>query len=369
MGLSERIAELEKLKSEALISEEEFKLLVSLAVQDVSGTQSFVASTVDIPEIETVSGIPEKVSETKNFVAAPAIISEVENSEAGIAKVQEGKSSIKSKKVGLIAVAAIILGVIAFKAMQPSIETSAQIDVGSTQVSDDSIIAPYAQMVCAALDDFGTPVQTTSEEVSFLNEATKQLNEQISATQNSTFEPVASLASEALIYEQRSAPDSARLRDSYSNESPVCEALGLDFRGIIKKLINPTDNAISTADDFNPTWITKTPEDLFVAPSAQAVCDILRTWMPPAVTTASEVSLLEKANSGLKGMLEGSKTLTYSEIYVLANAALEYERKYPNDDVFPLSYDSSQFQCDRFKFTAENSKYGIDPLTGNYKGN
>ena len=91
--------------------------------------------------------------------------------------------------------------------------------------------------------------------------------------------------------------------------------------------------------------------------------------MPPAVTTASEVSLLEKANSGLKGMLEGSKTLTYSEIYVLANAALEYERKYPNDDVFPLSYDSSQFQCDRFKFTAENSKYGIDPLTGNYKGN
>lgn len=93
MGLSERIAELEKLKSDGRISEDEFRLLVSVALKDVS--------------------------ETEKVVATPSII-------------PESKSSIKSNKVGLIAVVLIVLAVVAFKVMQPSSSPPNKSDRGST---------------------------------------------------------------------------------------------------------------------------------------------------------------------------------------------------------------------------------------------
>ncbi len=129
-----------------------------------------------------------------------------------------------------------------------------------------------------------------------------------------------------------------------------------------------TVTTIATTRDSEPTWITIKPEDLFVAPFAQAVCDVLRTWRPPAGTTSDEVSLLKKATSGLEEMLFNGESKTYLDIFVNASAALEYEKKYPNDDLFPFTYARSEGICDGLGLTTQNSRFGIDPLTGNSKG-
>ena len=124
----------------------------------------------------------------------------------------------------------------------------------------------------------------------------------------------------------------------------------------------------TTTASYDPTWIVVTPNDVYAAPFAQTVCDIMRTWRPPAETTSEDVARLKKAMSQLSKFVDESSP-TYLNIEVSAAALIEYERKYPTDKKFPFSKGLSEIECDRWGFTPTNSKYGIDPETGNTKNN
>ena len=134
-----------------------------------------------------------------------------------------------------------------------------------------------------------------------------------------------------------------------------------NFTGISSCVDNETttvDNE-TTTNQIGPTWITKTSGDVFIAPFAQTVCDIMRTWQPPAETTSKQASLLEKANSNLlESILSNSESETYLNILVQSETMLEFGQKNPAASKYPISKNNLEFECDYYGFTSENSKFG-----------
>lgn len=360
MGLSERIAELEKLKSEERISDDEYKMLVSSAVKNDSERIINVTKQEIKPKTEIPNDVPNSNLEYKVFLR-------------------------KSKKIGIVVspVVAVFL-IVAVVAMQSKndvpISTSPTTSISEptwvTKGPGDIVVAPFAQAVCDVIRDISDPSKS-SKGMSFpLINSTSRLND-VLLVHSGSYGPI---AGHAKLVIDPALWGSRKFNDIKNQAISSCESFGFTSENSIfaKKALDESDllpiaspdASISapSANDSEPTWVIVIPEDVFVAPFAQAVCDILRTWQPPSKTTSEEVSLLKKATLSLGDMAVAGKSKTYLDIYVRASAALEYEQKYPNDERFPFSYSSAESICGNLGLTAQNSKFGIDPLTGNYKG-
>lgn len=137
-------------------------------------------------------------------------------------------------------------------------------------------------------------------------------------------------------------------------------------------LVGCSSGSSMSSDTNTPTWTTVTAGDILIAPFAQAVCDILETWRPPADTSARDVQALSIALSSLVEISGSPSDPLYSDTYLYialkANGALDYEKKYPSDKRFGFSFSLDEDVCSKFGFNASNSQYGIDPFTGNLKG-
>ena len=129
-----------------------------------------------------------------------------------------------------------------------------------------------------------------------------------------------------------------------------------------------TTTSSTTTVKPGPTWKTVVPEDVFTAPFAQEVCDLLRSWRPPAETSAEQFELLSRATASLEKFILSSNSQTYLTISVIASGAIDYEKRYPNDSVFPITFSLSLDECNLLGFTSENSKWGFDTATGTLKG-
>lgn len=359
MGLSERIAELEKLKAEGRISDDEYKTLVSLAVKNDSEKTSSVTKPEVEPNIEAPTKAPIQDLEYEDLLR-------------------------KSKKtriaVTAIAAAVFIIVVVVMQSnneaprnMAPTMSISEPTWV--TINPGDIAVAPFAQAVCDVIRDIKDPSKSSGGKFALIN-TTSRLND-VLLVHSGSYGPIAGFAK---LVNDPGLWGGREFKDIKNQANSSCERFGFTSenssfakQALDKSDLLPITSAVATtvaasASDSEPTWVITIPEDVFVAPFAQAVCDILRTWQPPKATTSEEVSLLKKANSSLGDMVLSGQSKTYLDIYVKASAALEYERKYPSDEVFPFSYSSSESICGNLGLTAQNSKFGIDPLTGNYKG-
>ena len=102
----------------------------------------------------------------------------------------------------------------------------------------------------------------------------------------------------------------------------------------------------------------------FVAPFVQPVCDTLRQWGAPAETTKKEFNDFSKQVASLKRAIGSPSEPTFRDtywlIYSFAEAALDYERKHPNDKYGAwTTIMDAPGECDRLNFTSANSKFGI----------
>jgi hypothetical protein len=360
MGLSERIAELEKLKSEGRISDDEYKMLVSSAVKNDTEKMSSATKPEVEPKIEAPNDAPKHNLEYEVFMQ-------------------------KSKKIGIavsaVAAAIFIIVVVVIQSNNEAPRNMAPITSISeptwvTKSPGDIVVAPFAQAVCDVIRDMKDPSKSSAATLFSLSYPTSRLNDVLSVHSGS-YGPIAGYAK---LVNDPGLWGSREFKDIKNQANSSCEGFGFtsENSSFAKKALNASDllpvastvasTVAASASDSEPTWVITIPEDVFVAPFAQAVCDILRTWQPPKATTSEEVSLLKKATSSLGDMVLSGQSETYLDIYVKASASLEYERKYPNDEVFPFSYSSSESICGNLGLTAQNSKFGIDPLTGNYKG-
>jgi hypothetical protein len=161
---------------------------------------------------------------------------------------------------------------------------------------------------------------------------------------------------------------------SDTNLDPALLVPTLDTANSSESTIDPvtTSSPQTTIASNTPTWTTVTAGDILIAPFAQAVCDILETWRPPAETSARDVQALSLALSSLDQFIGQPSDFDYSDTYfyiaLKAKGALDYEKKYPTDKRFGFSFSLDEDVCSKFGFNASNSQYGIDPFTGNLKG-
>lgn len=132
-----------------------------------------------------------------------------------------------------------------------------------------------------------------------------------------------------------------------------------------------SETATTTTVEESANWVYGDTGDpvvdslnVFVAPFVQPVCDTLRQWKPPAETTKKEFDDFAKQVAALKDMI-GSPSKptfrdTYWTIYSLAEEALDYERRHPNDKYSAFTASFGPRECDRLNFTTANSKFGVD---------
>ena len=159
-----------------------------------------------------------------------------------------------------------------------------------------------------------------------------------------------------------------------SSEEEVALLLkdGLCFNadGVARPRPNVTFNTTTTTIE-EPTWVFGDTGDpvgdslnAFVAPFVQPVCDTLRQWKPPAETTKEEFNDFSKQVAQLKKMIGSPSKPTFKDtywvIYSLAEEALDYERRHPNDEYSAFTASMGPRECDRLNFTTANSKFGID---------
>ncbi|CAB4647494.1 unannotated protein [freshwater metagenome] len=124
--------------------------------------------------------------------------------------------------------------------------------------------------------------------------------------------------------------------------------------------------ATTTTVKEGATWVIVNPIDAYAAPFAQAVCDTLTVWKPPVDSTTKEVADFTKRVAALKRMIgspdDATFSMTYWGLYGIANAALEYERKYPNAETRGWSLSMGiRHECVPLNLTEENSKYALMP--------
>ena len=137
--------------------------------------------------------------------------------------------------------------------------------------------------------------------------------------------------------------------------------IGCGGNSTTKESSETTDSTIAQPSEDEATWVTNDPIDVFAAPAAQKVCDLMRVWSPPVETSATQVAELEKWAKKLEGFIGSPSDSVYSNSYVpilgLALAMLAYEQKYPTYDRFGMSAGFTDTECNSMGMTAENSKF------------
>ena len=163
--------------------------------------------------------------------------------------------------------------------------------------------------------------------------------------------------------ETRTLRDSRNLLKSFLGT--VCISLLVASCGSGQSTDSDVQVTTSTITE-GATWVIVKPIDAYAAPFAQAVCDTLAVWKPPAESTAKEVADFTKLVAELKDMIgsldDATFSMTYMGLYGIANAALEYERKHPNNENGAWTIGMGlRNECVPLNLTEENSKYGLLP--------
>ena len=129
-------------------------------------------------------------------------------------------------------------------------------------------------------------------------------------------------------------------------------------------IVSPEEESTSTSVD-GPTWILGENENLFVVAHVQRACDIIRQDSIDAHDNPAKLSeLIEELRSlnakyGLDADIASGKSepSTYVDIWIGVDGFVEHYDEFSDDWLRPLTSFNTESTCERWNFTAENSRW------------